>query len=102
MPYIQYKGFAAKLADTSFSRKMFAINLSWLFLLSIYVIWSNHGLEPTPHIPRAVLCKENEIEWEDFMKHSCESEDLWVVINGHVYDMWPWGMLDQGNAFWII
>ena len=90
MPGIQYKGFAQKLAtDPLFARKLLVFNLVWLLLLSFIIIWMNQG--DTPKIPRAILCQETEIQWEEFLKHSCETEDLWIVIDGHVYNMWPWG-----------
>lgn len=86
MPGLTYRGFAAKFADKRFARKVFAFNLFLFCLLSIYMIWSNR-------IPDEKIdtCDTAQIEWTEFIQHTCEKENLWVLIDGHVYDMWPWG-----------
>ena len=50
--------------------------------------------DPIP-IRELTACQGREIPWSEFVKHSCATEDLWLVIEGHVYDLWPWGTSRQ-------
>lgn len=88
MPALRYRGLAGKFRDRRFAWKFFGVNIFLMMLITLYMI-SKQGGEP-PRDPR-VLCAENPIEWEDFLTHSCENENLWILIDGKVYDMWPWG-----------
>ena len=91
MPGVTYTGFAAKFADKRFARRAFAFNLTWLCLLSLWVIWRGDGSE----LPKVNTCETVSIEWDEFVKHSCDNENLWVLVDGMVLDMWPWGTFNR-------
>lgn len=84
MPGLTYRGFAAKFADKRFARKVFAFNLFLFCSLSLFMIMTNKT-------EKVDTCETRHIDWEEFIQHTCENENLWILIDGNVYDMWPWG-----------
>ena len=100
MPGTHYRGLAAKFADGHFAWKVFGFNILFgLFVTTMIVLFT------TPKVPINQLdathdnkvdnsrkCDENLILWSEFSKHSCDNQNLWVIIDNKVYDMWPWGL----------
>lgn len=131
MPGIRYTGLAAKFNDVWFAWRFLGTIVLVLFLFSLWLIASGdevpgqnrikvalreggasshmdpleksviNRFDPVP-IRELTACTAREIPWSEFVKHSCATEDLWLVIDGHVYDLWPWGTCKQccGNGQW--
>src|SRR3990167_6836709 len=90
MPGVVYRGLAARFVDPKFAWKFFTANIILGIVLTIVMI-KYYATDQS--VEKINTCFTREIEWEEFLKHSCATKDLWLVIGGHVYDMWLWGNL---------
>ena len=105
---MKYRGFAARLSNRRFAWKVISVNLFWMIGLSLFLMW-NSSTEGGVAVAvgetvialsaeeRAEMCAEGRIEWSEFITHSCESKNLWILIDGTVYDVWPWGKRVDGG-----
>lgn len=82
-----------RLADGRFAWKFYGLNVVLglcLTALSLYR-YSSLSSPPSPLSPLSSLCSDPattpKIQWAEYVTHSCRTDDLWLLIDGFVYDL---------------
>ncbi len=95
----RFRGFMGRLSDWRFAWKFYGLHVVLGLCLTAFSLWRfqllmtetstqtqtqtlslNHRLCVDPSSTPKIL-------WEDFITHSCESNNLWILIDGFVYDV---------------
>eukprot|EP01096_Ripella_sp_DP13-Kostka_P007556 TRINITY_DN2762_c0_g1_i1.p1 TRINITY_DN2762_c0_g1~~TRINITY_DN2762_c0_g1_i1.p1 ORF type:complete len:154 (+),score=48.23 TRINITY_DN2762_c0_g1_i1:41-463(+) len=86
----RFRGFMGRLSDARFAWKFYGLNVVLGLCLTALTLYRFSSLSPSPSL-RSSLCSDPastpKIQWAEYVTHSCSTDDLWLLIDGFVYDL---------------